>query len=271
MASDAPPGGLEIGQVLRDARQRAGLDIGTVEARTKIRTRYLRALENEEWDVLPGHAYAKGFLRTYAQLLGLDADALVDAYRRQVEAPGAGQYPLAEPVLQARRRGEEPGEPGRILAGVPERGWIVAGLVAALLAVLIVLGVTAGDDEEGEGPDGRGGSRPEQGKGEDRGQEAAAPPGLPLRVVARSAVQVCLLNGVGDVLLDEALAAGDSEQFASQRYELRFPDGFDTAQIDLFANGEPLDFEIDPQGPVAYEIEPPGRLTQLELASEGCP
>src|SRR5918992_1214628 len=264
MASDRPPGGLEIGQVLRETRQRAGLDIGTVEARTKIRTRYLRALENEEWDVLPGHAYAKGFLRTYAQVLGLDAEALVDEYRRRVEAPGAGQYPLSEPVLQARRRGEEPGEPGRLLGRGPSRGWILGGLLTALVAILLVLGLTSGDDDEGDRADRRANRERDQGRDEGQ-QQPEQPPGLPLRVVARTGIEVCLLNGEGETLLDETMAAGDSEQFASQRYELRFPAGFDTDQIDLFVAGEPLSFEIDPQGPVAYQIEPPGQLTQTEL------
>jgi cytoskeleton protein RodZ len=267
MASDGPAGGLEIGAVLRDARQRAGLDIGTVEARTKIRTRYLRALENEEWDVLPGHAYAKGFLRTYAQLLGLDADALVDEYRRRVEVP-TGQYPIAEPVLQARRRGEEPGEPG-LLGRAPSRGWILGGLLTALVAILVVLGLTAGEDDE-SGRAERESNRDRQ-EEQEQGQPEPPPP-LPLELTGgTSPVQVCLLRGDGEVLLDDTLEPGESEQFDSYTYELRFPDGFDTDQIELAAGGEPLEIEIDPQGPVAYLVEPPGRLTQMELASEGCP
>jgi hypothetical protein len=61
---------LQIGEVLKRTRSRHRIDISKVEQETKIRTKYLRALESEEWEVLPGPAYAKGFLRTYAQFLG---------------------------------------------------------------------------------------------------------------------------------------------------------------------------------------------------------
>ena len=90
---------MRIGEVLKRSRTRQGIEIADVEERTKIRTKYLRALESEEWDVLPSPAYAKGFLRTYAQLLGLDADAIVDEYRRQVESelPAGPPLRLGEP------------------------------------------------------------------------------------------------------------------------------------------------------------------------------
>src|SRR5436309_15864693 len=98
--------GLPIGQVLKRTRSRQKVDIRTVEAETKVRIKYLRAPENEEWEVLPGPAYAKGFLRTYAQFLGLDGDALVDEYRRTVESSVglAAPHLLAEPMFEHRFR-----------------------------------------------------------------------------------------------------------------------------------------------------------------------
>ena len=77
----------DIGATLREARLRARIDIGEVETRTKIRAKYLRAIENEEWDLLPGPVYAKSFLRTYGDYLGLDSRMLVDEFRRQYEGP----------------------------------------------------------------------------------------------------------------------------------------------------------------------------------------
>jgi len=59
----------------------AKIDINEVERRTKIRAKYLRAMENEEWDLLPGEVYVKSFLRTYAQALGLDGKTLSDPYK----------------------------------------------------------------------------------------------------------------------------------------------------------------------------------------------
>ena len=62
----------EIGSSLREARERRSLSYGQVEAETAIRTRYIRALEDEDFHILPGPTYTKGFLRAYAEYLGLD-------------------------------------------------------------------------------------------------------------------------------------------------------------------------------------------------------
>ena len=65
----------DIGDTLRDARMRARIDVSEIEDKTKIRAKYLRALENEEWSLLPGPTFVKSFLRTYAQALGLELSA----------------------------------------------------------------------------------------------------------------------------------------------------------------------------------------------------
>ena len=70
----------EIGNSLREARLRQHLDFPQVEQATKIRGKYLRALEEEQFDVLPSQTYVKGFLRTYAEFLGLDGQLYVDEY-----------------------------------------------------------------------------------------------------------------------------------------------------------------------------------------------
>ena len=77
----------QIGARLREARMGAKIDINQVESDTKIRAKYLRAMENEEWSLLPGEIYAKTFLRTYADYLGIDSRELLDDYRRQYERP----------------------------------------------------------------------------------------------------------------------------------------------------------------------------------------
>src|SRR4030081_1118282 len=77
----------DIGSTLREARMRARIDISEVESRTKIRAKYLRAIENEEWDLLPGPVYVKSFLRTYGDFLGVDTRMLVDEYKRRYERP----------------------------------------------------------------------------------------------------------------------------------------------------------------------------------------
>lgn len=70
----------EIGTTLREARMRSGLDIQECERQTKIRAKYLRAMEEEEFDVLPAPAYVRGFLRSYAEHLGLDGRLMIDEY-----------------------------------------------------------------------------------------------------------------------------------------------------------------------------------------------
>jgi cytoskeleton protein RodZ len=70
----------EIGNSLREARTRRQLDLAVAEQATKIRARYLRALEDERFDQLPSQTYVKGFLRTYADYLGLDGQLYVDEF-----------------------------------------------------------------------------------------------------------------------------------------------------------------------------------------------
>jgi cytoskeleton protein RodZ len=70
----------DIGSSLREARLRQELDFPELEARTKIRPKYLRALEDEQFDILPAPTYIKGFLRSYAEALGLDGQPFVDEY-----------------------------------------------------------------------------------------------------------------------------------------------------------------------------------------------
>jgi cytoskeletal protein RodZ len=74
-----------IGSDLRRARARREIDLSEVEAATRIRARFLRAIEDEEWDVLPGGVYSRGFIRAYANFLGLDGDRLAEDYRREIE------------------------------------------------------------------------------------------------------------------------------------------------------------------------------------------
>src|SRR4051812_34989634 len=108
----------EIGQTLREARMRARIDISELEAETKIRAKYLRALENEEWDLLPGPTYVKSFLRTYADSLGLDGRLLVEEYKLRHERLSESELQPISPRGsrdRRQRRGRRAGG-GRIAA-----------------------------------------------------------------------------------------------------------------------------------------------------------
>jgi len=120
----------DIGPMLREARMHAGLDINDVEEATKIRAKYLRALENEEWGLLPGPAFTKGFLRSYADLLGLDARLLIDEYKRQWEEPHELDVNPVRPTIGPDVRDRGPTRRGR---------WLVAGASVVVIALALVL------------------------------------------------------------------------------------------------------------------------------------
>src|SRR5919199_5544009 len=130
----------DIGATLREARMRQRIDISEVEHETKIRAKYLRALENEEWDLLPGPTFVKSFLRTYADALGLDGKLLIEEYKlRHERLSDVELQPIAPPGQRDRRR------PPRASFG---RGWLIAVVIAGLVAALYFLGI-AGDDNGG--------------------------------------------------------------------------------------------------------------------------
>ncbi len=94
----------EIGNSLREARLRREVDFVEAETATKIRAKYLRALEDEQFEVLPAQTYVKGFLRTYAEYLGLDGQLYVDEYNsRYVGAEEEAPF-RARRTAEGRRR-----------------------------------------------------------------------------------------------------------------------------------------------------------------------
>jgi cytoskeletal protein RodZ len=266
---------MRIGDVLKQARTRQGIEIREVEERTKIRTKYLRALESEDWDVLPSPAYAKGFLRTYAQLLGIDADAVVDEYRRQVESRLEPDSPLriGEPVLEGRRRPGEP-PPGRF------GPLVLVGLgVLAAIGILLVIGLVGGDEDQDEGRPKQAREKEEEGRGKrDQKEEKEKPPQpeqdpgpVALGLDVNSSVQVCLLGEGEKVLIaSQVLSAGTEERFEQDRFLLRFPSGYDVGQFELILDGKPVRLP-EVSGPAAYEITPGARPRPLDPPGESCP
>lgn len=126
----------DIGATLQEARMRARIDISEVESATKIRAKYLRAIENEEWEMLPGPTFVKSFLRTYAEYLGIDGKLLVEEYKlRHEPVPSEAELQSLGPPLSERRRHIRPPTPPRL-----PRSAVVAASLAGLVVVLIVLG-----------------------------------------------------------------------------------------------------------------------------------
>ena len=93
----------DIGTTLRDARLRQGLDFPELEQITKIRPKYLRALEDERFDILPAPTYVKGFLRSYAEALGLDGQPFVDEFNSRFAVGEEEQHAIRTRRVPTRR------------------------------------------------------------------------------------------------------------------------------------------------------------------------
>jgi helix-turn-helix protein len=243
-----------IGATLREARSRRRADLSEVEAAIKIRVRYLRAMENEEWDVLPGGAYTRGFIRTYAGYLGLDGERLADEYRRSNAPAGGERAPKrVEPAASTIRPRRGPRLGGRALA-----------VLVSLLVVgaLVAIGLTGSDDDDSPGPArSPGAKRVAEGRKARDKTHVATLPGVAVRLEATSEVWVCMLDSDEEPVVDgEILEPGaEAGPFRAEGFTVALGNG----EVVLKVDGK--EAETPPSAsPVGYEIDPGGELTPLE-------
>ncbi len=250
-----------IGDTLKEARRRAGMDIKEAEERTKIRARYLRALEAEDWEALPAPAYVRGFLRTYGQILGVDGERLADEYRRNHEASEQAPAGAAsEPLLSERRR-----PPG---SRPPSRTPVILAIVAGIIILLVILGSIGDDDGGDESPSDSGRAARklrEDAKGGGGGAKALKPVGITVEPAA--ALRVCLVGDGDEALIDgQMLAAGAEESFDDfKTYRLDLPDG---GSVDVRSAGARK--SVDADGKVSLEVDSNG-IREIEYAGPECP
>src|SRR4051794_11165551 len=243
----------EIGETLRETRMRRHIDMSEVEAATKIRAKYLRALENEEWDLLPGPTFVKTFLRTYAEYLGLDPRVLVEGYRQRYERPAMHELaPLGGLGGQRRRRGPPP------LLG-PGLGLLLA--VVIILGFLYVLGKFGEPPrQDAAPPQGRSNARTaaRQKAHKRRRHKAAAPTQVSLRLTATGTVYICLVDASGKKVINgSTLTAGHSTRtYRSTRFRANFGNG----AIRMRVNGHSYP-AAGSANPLGYEMRP-GRKPQ---------
>ena len=245
-----------IGETLREARLRRGLDIADLEDHTKIRAKYLRALENEEWEQLPGPTFVRTFLRTYAEVVGLDPQLLIEEYRVTHEPEEADLAPLTGPPAAAGRERRRP-------PGPPPRAAVAVVLVVAFVGLLLVLGLTGDDPSDGE----RAGDSNEGGRAADteragdgatpterrrarrqRERERTPTARVIVRVTPIEPTYLCLDSGEGtDVdfegIIDAARTFRDPET-------LRLNLG--KRSVEMVANGDPVTI---PDSPAPYAVE----------------
>lgn len=179
---------------------RAKIDINEVETRTKIRAKYLRAIENEEWSLLPGDVYVKSFLRTYGDYLGLDSRQLIDDYKRRYERPTDHELRPITP-LGARERDRQNRGPRR--PRVPS--WLVIGLVlAGVVVALYLVGNNKGTSNtptSTQAATGNHGRRPAHHHHAAPAKVKPVSTTVRLQLVPTGAVYVCLVDATGKRLI----------------------------------------------------------------------
>jgi hypothetical protein len=192
----------EIGNSLREARERQGLEYPQIELATKIRAKYIRALEEEQFGFLPAHTYVKGFLRTYAEFLGLDGQLYVDEFSSRFVGDGMEDAPrrVASPRVHQNR-------------GI-ERKVLLSALagIAVVTALVIVAWKFGGGDS---------GTPANITQTQTTAPPAAAAGGLELIGVKHGTyVEVRRGSATGAVLLQATLARGKIQRIDGKRFWL---------------------------------------------------
>jgi hypothetical protein len=234
----------EIGATLREARMRAHIDVSEIEAQTKIRAKYLRALENEEWGLLPGPTFVKSFLRTYAQALGLDGRALVEEYRLNYERSSEGALePIVTGTARPGRRGRQSG--GRGSGSGPSRGYMLAlGGVLALIILLVVLLATGGGGGSNTASTGSTARKASTTASRSKHKTTAAhglAPVITLALRPTAVVYVCLLGDNGRRLIpgSELQPGETTPTYHARRFRLTLGNSAVTMYVDGRARAVP--------------------------------
>jgi cytoskeletal protein RodZ len=251
----------DIGTTLREARIRARIDMGEVEARTKIRAKYLRAIENEEWDLLPGPVYVKSFLRTYGDFLGLDSRSLVDEYKRQYERPSDHELrPISTLSRERERAAKGPRVPPWLVVGV-----VLVGIVVALYFVGSNQNSSSSNNQTTSNT--TAAQQPHKRARHKKKPQHKAPPPAPktvtLQLVPTGTVYVCVVNGAGTKLIaGQTFAAGETiptEKAAKLLITLG------NASVQMKVNGKTV--QVAQGSPIGYSITP-SAMTQLPSAQQ---
>jgi cytoskeletal protein RodZ len=230
----------EIGNSLREARLRQGLDLARVEDDTKIRARYLQALEDERFDVLPAETYVKGFLRTYAEYLGLDGHLYVDEFNSRFASS------LEEPVVSSpppRRRPTRGTGSGLVVV-------VLAGIVA--VAVLVVVAFAFSSDPTADPTAGT--KTPTQTVTTPTSsivQPPAAAPAKAVKLAIRAVRGDCWVtvhrgSATGPIEFSGTIFKGEVQRFKARKLVLEFGDA-PTENLNVSLNGHRAQL---PSGPL---------------------
>ena len=190
----------DLGSSLRDARERKQLTFADMEELTRVRTKYLRAIEDDDFATLPGPTYVKGFLRVYAESLGLDGQLYVDEYNSRFVT--GDEETIIRPRRMAPRR---------------EVRWVERHAVAvALAAIVVITGVVIGAwrfAPGGSDSAGRGAAPAQQAAVATRAATAT----LVLRARGTTWLEVHAASPTGRLLFQGTMVSGDQRKFAAPR------------------------------------------------------
>jgi cytoskeletal protein RodZ len=257
----------DIGATLREARMRARIDVSEIEAQTKIRAKYLRALENEEWDLLPGPTFVRSFLRTYAQALGLDDKAIVDEYRLRYEAPSEVEN---QPIVASKRQTGRPKGPGT----GQSRGYMIAVGTIGLLIVLLLVGLLS---KKGGGSQKQvGGSSTTTARTTARGASSvtskSSTPAIAGSFVALSLrpsapVYVCLIGDAGRKLIPGSILQPPYTPviYHAKRFEITLGNN----AVTMYVDGKPRSVPASANA-IGYTVTSAGRKTLAAAKQPTC-
>lgn len=237
-------------------RQR--IDIAEVESATKIRAKYLRALENEEFGLLPGNTFVKTFMRTYAEYLGLDAQLLIEEYR--VDYEPRDQVELQPYMSPPRRHGREERRRPRTPRGPPGPGTAVLVVVGVLLVIFAILGLTAGGGGNGGSNSAttpRTAKKKPRRPARPRRAARARPSTVRLRFVPASATYLCVDRGLGTPIVYQGTTT-EPQTFRGRHLRLNIGNA---STVEVTANGRRVPFPATATI-VGYDFRP-GRARPL--------
>jgi cytoskeleton protein RodZ len=239
----------EIGETLRETRMRRRIDMTEVEAATKIRAKYLRALENEEWDLLPGPTFVKTFLRTYAEYLDLDPRLLVEEYRQRFERPTTQDLTPFGPRQSGGRQRQRQRRPiGPFL--------VIALGIVIVLGALYILGRQGPDEEPNtvSTPTATPTATAEPTKtSTPKRKKKAAPTRVSLKLTATDRVYVCLVDATGKAVVNgEYIEKGASTKtFRSKSFRVNLGNSsvrmiYGGKRYPAANIGQPIGYELRP-------------------------
>jgi cytoskeleton protein RodZ len=260
----------QIGSILREARIRMGLNLKQVSEITKIRVKYLEALEEDDYGAIPGPTFIKAYLRTYASMLRLDADSLVEEYRTSYERRKSSQSEFYDLTLEQMSSRSMRGRKKRPVRNT-RRGYTLAGVLAIVAVILLAyLGSRPGQKEPVIDGNSVGGSTTTLvtaassttlgGLAATSTTEAVYTGGdVLLRILAAGDCFVIIkeLDSSGKVVVSKVLKSG--EEVTAQGFKRYWVNLGEPDAVQVFING--VQYQVSGEGGVFYVTE-----TKIERA-----